>query len=141
MTPLFSIVEQTPSAEDYARIIAAVGWRPRQADAIETALRNSHYSVCAVSEGAVVGFGRVIGDGGLHLYLTDVIVHPEFQRRGIGTAIVAALTRWVEEFPFPNTVVAVLPTKGMASFYERHGFKAHSVHSPQMSRWINPQEA
>jgi predicted N-acetyltransferase YhbS len=69
------------------------------------------------------------------------VVVPEFQRRDIGTAIVAALTRSVEEFPFRNTVVAVLPTGGLADFYERHGFKAHSHNSPQMSRWIKPEPA
>ncbi len=138
MTLPFSIVEQTPSLEDYRRLIEAVGWRPREPEAIQIALENSLYSVCAVSEGTVVGFGRVIGDGGLHLYLSDIVVHPAFQRRGIGTAIVAALTFWVKAFPYSNTVVAVLPTKGMAAFYERHGFKAHSIHSPQMSMWVRP---
>src|SRR5688500_785056 len=112
MEPTFTILEKTPTTEDYARIIQSVGWRPRQFEAIEIALRNSCFSVCAVSDGVVVGFGRVIGDGGLHLYLTDVVVASESQRKGIGTAIVAALTRWAEEFPFRNTVVAVLPTGG-----------------------------
>src|SRR5688572_4643479 len=116
MIPTFSIVEMTPTIEDYARVIESVGWRPRQREAIEIALRNSYFSVCAVSDGVVIGFGRVIGDGGLHLYLTDIVVVPEFQRRGIGTEIVAALTRWVEEFPFRNTVVAVLPIGGLAAF-------------------------
>src|SRR5688572_23522463 len=126
MIPTFSIVEMTPTIEDYARVIESVGWRPRQPEAIEIALRNSCFSVCAVSDGVVVGFGRVIGDGGLHLYVTE---------------IVAALTRWVEEFPFRNTVVAVLPIGGLAAFHERHGFKAHSNNSPQMSRWIKPEPA
>jgi ribosomal protein S18 acetylase RimI-like enzyme len=44
----------------------------------------------------VVGCGRVVGDGGLHFYLADIIVRPEYQRQGIGTRIVAALTRFVE---------------------------------------------
>src|SRR4051812_38541436 len=103
MAPSFTIVEQTPTAEAYARLIAAVGWRPRQRRAIEIALGNSLHSVCAVRDGESVGFGRVIGDGGLHLYLTDVVVHPNHQGQGIGTAIVSALTRWVQSFPFNNT--------------------------------------
>jgi len=141
MTPTYSIVRQTPTTEDYARIIKAVGWRPRQPEAVKIALRNSCFSVCAVSDDVVVGFGRVIGDGGIHLYVTDVVVLPEFQHHGIGTAIVAAITRWVEEFPFSNTIVAVLPTPGLASFYERHGYKIQPGHSPAMSRWINHKAA
>jgi GNAT superfamily N-acetyltransferase len=141
MVPNYSIIDRTPTGEEYARLIQAVGWRSREPEAIEIALRNSYFSVCAISNDVVIGFGRVIGDGGLHFYLTDIVVKPEFQRRGIGTAIVAALMRWVEGFPFSNTVVAVLPTGGLRSFYERQGFKAHSVNSPQMSRWIKPKAA
>ncbi|HEX2278070.1 MAG TPA: GNAT family N-acetyltransferase [Candidatus Tectomicrobia bacterium] len=77
-----TIVERLPTVEEYVRLIAAVGFRPRQREAIALALQHSWFSVCAESEGEAVGMGRVIGDGGLHLYLTDVIVHPAPQRRG-----------------------------------------------------------
>jgi GNAT superfamily N-acetyltransferase len=98
-----TLVERFPTVEEYVRLIAAVGFRPRRREAIALALQHSWFSVCAEAAGEAVGMGRVIGDGGLHLYLTDVIVHPAHQRRGVGTAIVAALTAWVDAAPFPNT--------------------------------------
>jgi hypothetical protein len=66
-----TIVERLPTVEEYVRLIAAVGFRPRQREAIALALQHSWFSVCAESEGEAVGMGRVIGDGGLHLYLTQ----------------------------------------------------------------------
>ena len=72
------------------------------------------FGVCAESDGQLIGMGRVIGDGGLHLYLTDVVVRPDHQNRGIGTRIVAALTAFVEAFPFENTVVGIIPTADCA---------------------------
>jgi GNAT superfamily N-acetyltransferase len=106
---------------------------------VEIAMANSLYAVCAETDGRVIGCGRVIGDGGLHLYLTDVIVRPEHQRRGVGTEIVAALTGYVESVPYDNVIAAVLPTPGLVDFYARHGFKPLSSGSPVMQRWIRPR--
>jgi GNAT superfamily N-acetyltransferase len=133
-----NMVERAPTAAEYLDLIEAVGWRPRERRAVEVALRNSLYAVCAEREGRVVGCGRVIGDGGLHLYLTDVVVVPAHQRRGVGTRIVAALTGYVESLPYSNTLVAVLPTPGLAGFYAAHGYKTQGPESPVMQRWINP---
>lgn len=135
-----SIVERRPTIAEYLELVAAVGWRRREAAAVEIALSHSLYAVCALSASRVVGCGRVIGDGGLHFYLTDVIVHPSHQRLGIGTAIVEALTRHVEAVPFTNTLVEMLPTRGLADFYGRHGFKPQGPHCPSMVRWLNPSE-
>lgn len=131
------LVERTPSAAEDASLIAAVGWRQREVRAFELAMQRSLFSVCAEDDGAIVGCGRVIGDGGLHFYITDVIVLPSHQHRGIGTSIVSALTQYVESIPFSNSLVAVLPIPGLISFYSRHGYKALSADSPIMQRWLN----
>jgi GNAT superfamily N-acetyltransferase len=96
--------------------------------------------VCAEAAGEAIGMGRVIGDGGLPLYLTAVIVHPASQRRGAGTAIVAALTAWVDAAPFQNAVVGLLPTPGLVGFYQRHGYKPQPSDSPAMMKGVNPQK-
>jgi GNAT superfamily N-acetyltransferase len=83
--------------------------------------------------------GSRLGDGGLPLYLTAVIVHSASQRRGAGTAIVAALTAWVDAALFPNTVVGLLPTPSLVGFYQRHGYRPQPSDSPAMLKWVNPQ--
>ena len=138
MTDPISIVERPPTPAEYLALIESVGWRPRELRAVKLALSQSLYAVCAEVDRRAIGCGRVIGDGGLHLYLTDVIVTPAFQRRGIGTKLVAALTRFVESSPYANTLVAVLPTPGLIDFYARHRFESLSSRSPAMQRWINP---
>ena len=40
--------------------------------------------VCANDGETVVGFVKVVGDGGVHGFVLDTTVHPEYQRRGIG---------------------------------------------------------
>jgi GNAT superfamily N-acetyltransferase len=137
MNKEFSIIDRCPSPAEYLELIAAVGWRPRERRAVEVALAASLYAVCAVVDQRVVGCGRVIGDGGLHLYLSDVVVTPTYQRHGIGTAIVGALMRHVELVPYANVLAAVLPTPGLVAFYARHGFRPQSAETPILQRWIN----
>ncbi len=38
----------------------------------------------------LVGYVNVASDGGIHAFLLDTTVHPDFQRRGIATALVQA---------------------------------------------------
>src|SRR2546422_8091161 len=96
------LVERRPSVEEYCRLISAVGWKPRDAEAISRALAASLFAICAETNGEVIGMGRVIGGGGLHYYLNDVVVVSPPQHPRIGPQIVPALTKYVEIIPFQN---------------------------------------
>jgi GNAT superfamily N-acetyltransferase len=135
--PEASVRERTPTADEYAALVASVGWKEREPGAVRKALANSHFAVCAEVDGRTVGMGRVIGDGGLHYHLADVVVDPEFQRRGIGTAIVWALDGFLAAVPHRNTLVGVFATDGTRRFYERLGYRAARVEAPAMFRWLN----
>ncbi len=50
--------------------------------------RHSLLWVTAEDDGRVVGFANVIGDGGAHAVLLDVVVDPARQGSGIGTRLV-----------------------------------------------------
>lgn len=52
--------------------------------------RYSLFWVTARAGDDLVGFVNVLGDGGLHAILMDTCVRPADQRRGIGSALVAA---------------------------------------------------
>lgn len=43
--------------------------------------------VCAFDGPRLVGFLNVAWDGGAHGFILDTTVHPEYQRRGIGTGM------------------------------------------------------
>jgi GNAT superfamily N-acetyltransferase len=131
------IVERRPTVTEFVQLTAAVGWKPRDEKAVARALDGSLYAVRAELDGVVVGMGRVIGDGGLHYYLTDVAVHPAHQRRGVGSLIVQSLTRVVEAVPFKNTWIGVFAVEGTVEFYARYGYRAQAPSGPAMCRWLN----
>lgn len=52
-------------------------------------LRHSLLYVCAYSPSMqLVGFVNVAWDGGIHAFLLDTTVHPDWQRRGVGRELV-----------------------------------------------------
>jgi predicted N-acetyltransferase YhbS len=131
---------RVPTVEEFQAVVAAVGFRAHSVEAIRIGLSNTWCSVCAVADGAVVGLGRVVGDGALHFYITNVMVVPTHQRRGIGSSIVRALLSKVQMLPYPNVLVEALPLPGLDQFYGRLGFKAARTHAPGMHMWLNEDE-
>ena len=46
---------------------------------------------CAYLGGVLVGYVNVAWDGGVHAFLLDPTVHPDYRHRGIGTELVRAM--------------------------------------------------
>jgi GNAT superfamily N-acetyltransferase len=120
-----AIVERLPTPEELLGLLRAVGWaRHDQADTDRAArsLAGARFGVVAVASNQVVGSGMVLGDGATFAYLKDIVVHPEWQGRGIGTRIVGALVAALRR-PRPDGMLVTLFTgQHLAEFYERSGF-------------------
>lgn len=53
-----------------------------------SALDNGLINVSVLYRGDLIGMGRLVGDGAMYWYLQEIIVLPEYQKKGIGTMIV-----------------------------------------------------
>ena len=80
-------VDPPVGSQDLDELFAAAWpWhKPRDWDPV---LERSLVYLCAYSECRLVGFVNVAWDGGVHGFLLDTTVHPEFQRRGIASELV-----------------------------------------------------
>ena len=136
-TMAIAIVHRKPSVAEFESVVASVGFRGHDHAAVEIALANTLFCVCAVEEQQVVGIGRVVGDGAISFLLTGVMVRPSHQRSGIGTLIVQALCDAVEGLRYKNMMMEVVPQPGSRSFYERFGFTASRSEPLGMVRWFN----
>ena len=78
--------------EEVLSLYRANAWssseKPQQ---LLAALRNSHALVTARVERRLVGLGNAISDGHLVVYFPHMLVHTEFQRQGVGRAMMRAL--------------------------------------------------
>lgn len=66
----------------------AAAWPGHRAGDFAPVLARSLAYICAYAGGRLVGFVNVAWDGGVHAFLLDTTVHPELQRRGVGTELV-----------------------------------------------------
>lgn len=86
---------------------------------LHRALLNSHSLVTAWDGDQLVGLANAISDGFLVVYYPHVVVHPDYQRNGIGSELMDRLLHRYEGFHQH----AVLADKTAVKFYERCGFK------------------
>lgn len=128
----FDITSAAPSADDFKSLYDTTGWGPpcRAADFYRAALVGSWHSASAYSDGQLVGFARVISDGHLHAFITEMIVRPDHQGRGIGSGLLAAVLDACHRAGIGD--IQLFCAKGKAPFYARHGFVERPDDAPGM---------
>ena len=106
-------------AEEVVELYAANGWssaeKPIQ---LMAALRNSHALVTARQAGRLLGIGNAISDGHLVVYYPHLLVHPAFQRQGIGRQMMAAM---LEKYAGFHQQMLTADGRAIA-FYQSLGF-------------------
>lgn len=117
-------IEKTPIASEFNMLTESVGWGTRENNIIEEALRNTLYSLCVYNENKLIGYGRIIGDKTIFLYIQDIMVIPEYQGKKIGTGIMNKLLEQIDEYKKVNPDIRTYlgASKGKESFYEKFGF-------------------
>jgi GNAT superfamily N-acetyltransferase len=89
------------------------------------------------SEGNLIGFGSVIYKGA-NGELTDFVVSPRHQGRGVGRAILDARLRFAGGAGLSSLYSAMLePTNTLRSYYERRGFR--KLPTGELARGPSPQ--
>lgn len=79
--------------EEILHLYQSVGWSNylKRADIIEEAYANSLCVLAAYDGDRLLGIIRAIGDGLTIVFVQDIIVLPEYQRKGIGTKLLEAV--------------------------------------------------
>lgn len=70
----------------------------------------------------LIGFVNVAWDGDAHAFLLDITVHPDYQRRGIGTRLLREAARIAEERGCEWLHVDFEPE--LAPFYRTAGYRS-----------------
>lgn len=130
------IQKRLPTISEFQELRESTGWDMLSDRAVEKALPNSLFSVCAVVEGRTIGMGRVIGDGAIYFYIQDVIVLPEFQKKGIGYKIMRELEKWLKENAPENSFIGLMAAEGVRDFYLGFDYLERPTKAPGMFKLV-----
>ncbi len=122
-----------PSKEQYYSLFETTGWNREYratAEDLARAVGNSQFLVAAYDNENLVGFGRVLTDGVLHAMIYELVVHPDYQGKGIGTEILQKLIQWCNEMHIRD--IQLFCARGKRSFYEMNGFVTRPEDAPGM---------
>lgn len=99
------------------------GWRTHEI--IAESLRNS---ICfgvykratqTFTHDRQVGFGRIVTDGATFSWVADILIDPNYQKRGLGKMLMAAIV----EHPSVARTVSLLRTRDAAGLYQQFGYE------------------
>ncbi|MFD1135885.1 GNAT family N-acetyltransferase [Paenibacillus urinalis] len=99
----------------------SVGWDRREQDYPILFERCLLWGSARDMNGRLIGFGYITGTGLEHGYMEDIMIHPDFQRQGLGKQLVQALLHAAEAARIP--IVTVTFADQHESFYIKGGFK------------------
>ncbi len=85
---------------------------------LKVCFTNSMFKCFVFDEGLLVGAGRALADGIDCSYLCDVAVHPGYQGRGLGKAIIDKL----RENSATHRKIILYANPGKEGFYKKLGF-------------------
>ena len=80
--------KDTITVEAFCKLRNSVGFQELTAAQAKTVLSNTSFLVTAVHGDIHIGLVRVLTDMVTDAYITDVIVHPDFQNQGLGQKLV-----------------------------------------------------
>ena len=90
----------------------------KSADDLRVSFTNSMFRCFVFDEELLVGAGRAVADGIDCSYICDVAVHPGYQRRGLGKAIIGRL----RDASANHRKIILYANPGKEGFYRKLGF-------------------
>ncbi|MDE6625196.1 MAG: GNAT family N-acetyltransferase [Lachnospiraceae bacterium] len=117
------------SAEEFIALWESVWGDAPSFEQTELAMKHTLFRVSIYDGKKIVAMARMIGDMGLNYYIKDVVVRPDYQRKGIGKMLIHELMSYINQNGIKGTGIFVelcaMPDK--IPFYEKFGFSANEA--------------
>lgn len=88
--------ENNLTYQEYVPLRSSVGWSNFAETQVAESISKAILNITVTDNKKIIAMGRLIGDG-IYYLIADVVVIPEFQGQGIGSAIIDILLKYVEE--------------------------------------------
>ena len=118
---MFYTKEKTFTKQQVEELFLSVNWvSGKYPDRLYKALMNSSNVFTAWDDDRLVGLVRVLDDQEMLAYVHYVLVHPDYQGKGIASELIKRVKEEYKDFFY----IEVMPEESKnATFYKKHGFK------------------
>lgn len=112
--------------QEILHLYASVGWtaytdHPEQ---LRKGFENSMLTLAAYEDDQLLGIIRTVGDGHTIVFVQDILVFPEHQRKGVGSALLQAI---LDRYSHVRQIeLATDNTPKTIAFYKSMGFREMS---------------
>ncbi len=81
------------NAQEILKLYSSVGWTAYTSspEKLKRGFENSLLTLAAYDGDKLQGIIRVVGDGHTIVFIQDILVFPEYQRQGVGSALLQAI--------------------------------------------------
>lgn len=107
------------SSKAIADLREAVGWN-RMENVYNNQLITSYFHIAVYDEEKLIGYIDSVSNGVTDAYIQDLMVHPDYQAKGIGTEL---MNRMIAELKERHIyMISVVYEEKLKTFYNRFGF-------------------
>lgn len=110
---------ETISAKDISDLREAVGWN-RMEKEYANPLMTSYYHIAVYEKDEMVGYIDCVSNGVTDAYIQDLMVHPDYQGKGMGTDLMNQMIMYLKEKHI--YIISVVFEEGLKPFYDKFGF-------------------
>jgi len=117
------IIPRIPTPKEYVRLITAVGWDKYYDHSLtEKILAAPVYAAVAEHDDQVIGCALILSDEASFYYVKDVMVHPEWQHKHVGSLLMKNLTAWLDANAPKHAYLGLFTGENLAPFYKQFDF-------------------
>ena len=113
-----------PSAKNYINLRVKAGMGKKDQNRAEIALKNSLFTISIYEDNSenMLGFGRVVGDGGITYVISDIMVDPKYQRQGYGTIIMQEIDQYLSQNTYEDSYICLIANSPADKRYNKFKF-------------------
>ena len=113
------ICNKTVPAKDLVDLRESVGWS-RMEHEYKNPLLTSYYHIAVYEKELLIGYIDCVSNGVTDAYIQDLMVHPDYQGRGIGTDLMKKMIDYLKKKHI--YMISVVFEEKLKPFYEKFGF-------------------
>lgn len=112
-----------PCAEDYLSLRLRSGMGAKDLERSRTAIEHSLFTVSLYEEEVLIGFGRIVGDGGITFVVSDIMVDENYRRRGYADQIMKEIDNYFKQNTFEDSYIFLIANSPADLLYQKYQFE------------------